>query len=75
MMRYQRVKDKRTGHRYDVLIEKFDPERHHKVDSGPLGGQSPYARRVQLNVKKAKEPTSPKPSGEPSGDSQENKEE
>ncbi|MDQ7877371.1 hypothetical protein Q9R08_05205 [Microbacterium sp. QXD-8] len=31
-LRYTRVKDKATGHEYDVLAHKFNPEKHTRVD-------------------------------------------
>lgn len=29
---YTRVKDKATGHEYDILAHKFDSEKHSRVD-------------------------------------------
>lgn len=74
--RYMRVKDKETGHRYDVLIGKFNPDAHDAVTKGPYSGTSQYYRRPQLSVKKAK--NSPKKGEEtssaPSGDNKTEKE-
>lgn len=32
MPKYTRVKDKATGHEYDVLSHRVDPEKHTRVD-------------------------------------------
>lgn len=32
MPKYTRVKDKATGHEYDVLSHKVNPEKHDRVD-------------------------------------------
>lgn len=34
--RYVRVKDKRTGHQYDVLEQLFDPDKHSRVSRYPV---------------------------------------
>lgn len=47
--RYVRVKDKRTGHQYDVLEQSFDPEKHTKVARFPVVSRprppKPYRRK------------------------------
>lgn len=72
-MRYIRVKDKQTGHRYDVLLKQFNPEKHTEVKSGPYKGESDRPRRVQLNTK-TKRASASTTSGEPSGETNEKKE-
>lgn len=64
-MRYMRVKDKQTKHRYDVLIQQFDPEKHEPITKGPYSGESQYSRRPQLFVPRKR---GGKSSGKPSGD-------
>ena len=61
---YMRVKDKATKHRYDILVNKFNPEVHEEVKTGPYKEHSSYARRPQVFVPKKGEKKPSKPSGE-----------
>lgn len=74
---YVRVKDKGSGHRYDVLKRRFNPEVHELVTKGPLSGETTRPRRIQYNEKKAKKSTvsgesqeqvESQPPAEPSGE-------
>lgn len=67
---YTRVRDKQTKHRFDVLVESFNPAVHEKVTSGPVSGESRYVRPPQHFVGKAAKEAS----GEPSGDTNKEKE-
>ena len=65
---YTRVKDRKTGHHYDVLEQQFDPEKHIRVTKGKHAGNSTQARPVKLNVKTRREAPLDTDSGKPSGD-------
>lgn len=51
MLRYTRVKSRRTGHEFDVLSHMFDPEKHTRVNKTQYP-ESPRPRRVKPNVKR-----------------------
>lgn len=55
MARYTRVKDKKTGHEYDVLSHKVDPEKHTRVARYP---EVSRPRRSKPNVKGRPKPPS-----------------
>lgn len=62
-LRYTRVKDKSTGHEYDVLAHKVDPEKHSPV-SKTRYPDTPRPRPAKPNVKGKRRAPSTTPSGD-----------
>lgn len=56
MAKYTRVRDKDTGHQYDVLSHKVDPDLHEVLTRFP---QTLTPRTPKPNVKRSRARTSP----------------
>lgn len=61
-LKYTRVKDKDTGHEYDVLAHKVDPEKHERVNRDHYPDSS-HPRAPKPNVKTRRPPSRPKAPG------------
>lgn len=55
---YTRIKDKRSGHEYDIPAVQFDPEKHSRVSRYP---DSTRPRRPKLRVSKGGGPATTVP--------------
>lgn len=51
-LQYMRVKDKATGHEYDVLSHRFDPEKHSRVSDKKNYPVVSRPRPAKPNVKR-----------------------
>lgn len=50
-LKYTRVKDKATGHEYDILAHKFNPEKHSRVSDKKNYPDTTRPRPAKPNVK------------------------
>ena len=51
MTRYMRVKNKTTGHEFDLVVESFDPEKYDAVKSDRYP-ETTRPRRAKPNISK-----------------------
>lgn len=65
--KYTRVKDKVTGHEYDVLAHKFDPEKHQRVNDKKNYPDVSRPRPAKPNVKGKRRAASNSSAGETKG--------